>query len=66
MQDYIEAIRLNPDDADAYYNRALIYETEDNKAAAAADFQVYLELGGGERDGDQAEVEKRIRRLKKA
>ena len=52
------------DDADAYDNRAVARETADRNAAAA-DFQRYLDLGGGQRDGDQAQVKARIRRLKK-
>ena len=33
--------------------------------AAIAEFQDYLDLGGGVRDGDQEQVEERIRKLKK-
>jgi tetratricopeptide (TPR) repeat protein len=65
LQDFDEAIRLNPNEADVFYNRALIYQNKDNYEAAIADFQKYLDLGGGMRDGDQAEVEQKIRGLRK-
>jgi tetratricopeptide (TPR) repeat protein len=64
MADYGEAIRLKPDYANAYYNRALLKKNDSEHRAAIADFQKYLDLGGGERDGDQAEVEEFIRDLK--
>ena len=67
LKDYAEAIRLKPDDATAYYNRGLTRRGEGNPAstkAAIADFQKYLDLGGGIRDGDQAKVEQFIRDLK--
>jgi tetratricopeptide (TPR) repeat protein len=66
LQDYNEAIRLKPDSANAYYNRALIFQNKANYRAAVADFQKYLEHGGGARDGDQQEVEEKIRDLKKS
>jgi len=65
LKDYGEAIRLKPDDADAYYNRAVIFEDRSEFKAAAADFQRYLDCGGGLRDGDQSAVEDRIRDLRK-
>ena len=37
---------------------------KNNPAAAIADFQKYLDLGGGERDGDTEEVEQMIRELR--
>jgi tetratricopeptide (TPR) repeat protein len=65
LQDCNEAIRLKPDYANAFYNRALIQEGKANYKAAISDFQRYLDLGGGVRDGDQEEVEQKIRNLKK-
>jgi tetratricopeptide (TPR) repeat protein len=65
IKDYNEAIRLQPDHADAYYNRALVWEKKEDYRKAIADYQKYLELGGGSRDGDQKEVEGFIRALKK-
>ncbi len=50
--------------ADAYYNRALVWRNNLNPAAAIADFQKYLDLGGGERDGDTEQVRKMIADLK--
>jgi tetratricopeptide (TPR) repeat protein len=65
LKDYNEAIRLKPDFASPFYNRALIWKQKDRPAAAIADFQKYLDLGGGERDGDTEEVEGIIRELQK-
>jgi tetratricopeptide (TPR) repeat protein len=68
LVDYTEAIRLKPDYADAYYNRGLLHRQQSDLAstkAAIADFQKYLDLGGGIREGDQAKVEGFIRDLKK-
>jgi tetratricopeptide (TPR) repeat protein len=65
LQDYDEAIRLKPDFAPTYYNRALIFRNEANYGAAIGDFQKYLDLGGGARDGDQQAVEEMIRDLMK-
>jgi len=64
LQDYTEAIRLNPAHANAYYNRALLWQQKANHTAAIADYQKYLDLGGGQRNGDQAAVEESIRELK--
>jgi tetratricopeptide (TPR) repeat protein len=67
FKDYAEAIRLKPDFANAYYNRGLARRAKSDPAStkgAIADFQKYLDLGGGIRDGDQAEVEQFIRDLK--
>jgi tetratricopeptide (TPR) repeat protein len=69
LKDYTEAIRLKPDYAKAHYNRGVERERRakgDPASAkgAIADFQKYLNLGGGIRDGDQAEVEQFIRDLK--
>jgi tetratricopeptide (TPR) repeat protein len=65
LRDYNEAIRLRPNHASTFYNRALIFRERRNHEAAIADFQKYLSLGGGARDGDQAEVEQMIRDLRK-
>jgi tetratricopeptide (TPR) repeat protein len=63
LVDYAEALRLKPDYAEAYFNRGLIFRDMDQNAPAVADFQRYLALGGGERDGDTEEVEGLIREL---
>jgi tetratricopeptide (TPR) repeat protein len=64
IQDYNEAIRLKPDDAEAFYNRGLARERKNDEEGAIADYQRYLDLGGGERARDQSEVEQMIRDLK--
>jgi tetratricopeptide (TPR) repeat protein len=66
LRDYDEAIRLKPDFAEVYYNRALIREQQSARLAAVSDYRKYLELGGGVRDGDQAEVEEWIQWLRQA
>ena len=66
LADYTEAIRLKPNDPDAYYNRAVLWQRKQGDRAAIADFEKYLQLGGGQRDGDQAEVEGKIRDLKRS
>jgi hypothetical protein len=56
---------LKPDYADAFYNRAQIWEEIDKPADAVAAYQKYLDLGGGVRNGDSEEVERIIGKLKK-
>ena len=63
LVDYNQAIRLNSQYAKAYYNRGLAHKNSGNTRGAIADCQKYLELGGGQQFGDQAEVEKLIREL---
>jgi tetratricopeptide (TPR) repeat protein len=65
LLDFNEAIRLKPDYALAFYNRASVWQKKDQHAAAISDLQKYLDLGGGQQNGDTKEVEKRIRNLKK-
>jgi tetratricopeptide (TPR) repeat protein len=64
LEDYKEAIRLKPDYPDTYYNRALVWKAKKRYSDAIADFKKYLALGGGIRDGDQAEVKRFIQELK--
>jgi tetratricopeptide (TPR) repeat protein len=67
LDDFDEAISLKPEYEYAYYNRAEALERKgDAKSLQGAinDFQRYLDLGGGQRDGDQADVEARIETLK--
>jgi Flp pilus assembly protein TadD len=45
ITDYTEAIRLNPEDPDAYYNRGVAHSQLGNKSQAAADHQKARELG---------------------
>ena len=61
--DFSAALRLDPELPEAHYLRALAEESQGNYAAAMDDYQKYLDLGGGIRHGDQAEVEGKIRDL---
>jgi tetratricopeptide (TPR) repeat protein len=70
IRDYGEAIRLKPDYYRAFVNRAIarqiIASNSEEKSMykdAIADYQAYLDLGGGFRNGDQSEIEKIIRGL---
>ena len=67
LRDYAEAIRLKPDYANAYCNHGAARAYKGNSAstkAAIADYQKYLDLGGGIRNGNQAEVKQFICELK--
>ena len=67
LRDYAEAIRLKPDYANAYCNHGAARAYKGNSAstkAAIADYQKYLDLGGGIRNGNQAEVKQFICKLK--
>jgi tetratricopeptide (TPR) repeat protein len=64
LKGYSEAIRLNPEYAMAFYNRGETWKEMANYGAAIVDYQKYLDLGGGKRDGDQSEVEQIIRELR--
>ncbi|GAB4573120.1 MAG: hypothetical protein Kow0077_14530 [Anaerolineae bacterium] len=63
IADYTEAIRCRPDYIDAFYNRGLSRRKKGDYRDAIDDYQRYLDLGGGIRDGDQAQVEQTIREL---
>jgi tetratricopeptide (TPR) repeat protein len=60
---YEKSVTFNPDNADAHYNLALLYETvQTDPEKAVAHYQRYLELEPDTLDRD--EVEGRINRLK--
>ncbi len=65
LADYTEAIRLKPFCAEFYANRALIRKRQSDLKAAIADYQMYLDEGGGVRNDNQADVEDKIRQLRK-
>ena len=44
MEDFNEAIRLEPGYEDAYYNRGLAYKEQGKKADAIADFEKFITL----------------------
>ncbi len=64
LRDYSDAIRLKPDYANAFYNRANVFEKKHMYREAVADFQEYLQLGGGQRYGHEAAVVSRMRDLR--
>ena len=66
LLDYNEAIRLKPDNANTFYDRADLWRKKNQFTAAISDFQKYLDLGGGQRNGDTDEVEQTIRNLSKS
>jgi hypothetical protein len=47
-----------------YKARAYIWSDKANYRAAIADFRKYLNMGGGVRHGDQAEIERTVRDLR--
>jgi tetratricopeptide (TPR) repeat protein len=61
---YTEAIRLNPQDANAYYNRGRARQEQGDLAGAIADYEQYLVLASGRQRGDQEDVEQCIRTLR--
>ena len=63
LRDYNEAIRLKPDFVDALYYRAGLLEQKSLHRHAIADYQKYLDLGGGELNGNHGRVERIIRDL---
>ncbi len=64
LSDYEEAIRLKPDFAHAYFNRALFWEMNKKFSSAVADYEKYVELGGGKQDDSQKAVKEKIKKLK--
>jgi tetratricopeptide (TPR) repeat protein len=64
LRDYNEALRLKPEFIDALYSRGRVLQRKSLFRAAIADFQKYLDLRGGELNGNHAKVEKIIRDLR--
>ncbi len=60
---YTEAIRYQPDNAGFFYSRAFVLAGKGLFGSAAADFQKYLDLGGGAREGNTENVKEMIRDL---
>ena len=65
LTDYDEAIRLDPDSIDAYHNRGIAHMNQGAYEAAMADFQKYLDLGGGKKHNNQAMIARVIQELQK-
>ena len=57
LSDYDEAIRLQPNLAEAYYSRAAFLGEHAEYGAVIGDYRKYLDLGGGLCNGDHARVE---------
>lgn len=64
ISDYSELIRITPDHVNAHCYRASILELKEDFSSAIADYEKYLELGGGGQNGDQIEIEAKIKKLK--
>jgi len=62
INDFNEAIKLNPSFAAAYYDRGLTYKKLGKKQEAADDFNNYLRIAGND-SGDAEEVRQMIREL---
>jgi tetratricopeptide (TPR) repeat protein len=65
LDDYNKAIELSPQQASTYKSRGLARQETNDLSGAIADFELYLALGGGQQYGDQTQVERMIRALKK-
>ena len=50
IADYTQAIRLNPNDADAYYNRGNVYVKKGDFVKARADFEAALRIDPNDAD----------------
>jgi tetratricopeptide (TPR) repeat protein len=64
IRDFDKGIQLEPKDAGSYYDRGFTFEKTRKYAKAVEDYQRYLELGGGAQEGNQTEVEEKIKKLK--
>jgi tetratricopeptide (TPR) repeat protein len=51
IADYNQAIRLDPKDTKAYYNRSMAWEKKRSLQAALADFEMHLQLAPSDPDG---------------
>jgi tetratricopeptide (TPR) repeat protein len=65
LSDYNQSILLNPSFSINYFNRGLVLEIKKEYLLAIADFQKYLELGGGTENKNQEETKEKIRDLKR-
>jgi lipoprotein NlpI len=64
LYDYNTAIGVNAQFPLPYRNRGILYNQMGNAAWAVNDYQTYLNLGGGQQNGDQMLVEQWIRSLR--
>ena len=54
IEDYNQAIRLNPNYAIAFYNRGVSWERKNDLQRALADFKKFSELSPSDPDGPKA------------
>ncbi len=54
IDDYNEAIRLNPDRVEAYYNRGLAYVDKGDHNSAITDFNIAIELDPNNTEAEEA------------
>ena len=64
IRDFDQAIQVKTDYAKAFYNRGNAFNQKGDLAPAIADLQRYLDLGGGELNGNTAMVQQRIAELR--
>ncbi|MTB49847.1 tetratricopeptide repeat protein [Lewinella sp. W8] len=62
--DYTEAIKRRKNYTLAYKNRGTARKNTGDILGALTDYQKYLDLGGGQKNGDQVKIEKTIQDLK--
>jgi tetratricopeptide (TPR) repeat protein len=62
IEDYDQAIRLDPKYAYAYYNRGNAYKKIGQHANVADDYNKYLQIHGN-KDGDADKIRRMIREL---
>ena len=52
---FLEVLKLNPEDADAHYNLAVLYDEDlNNKAAAEKHYKIFLKIAPDDTDAKQA------------
>jgi regulator of sirC expression with transglutaminase-like and TPR domain len=64
IDDFTQAIHLSPEFVAAYRERAEAYMACKDLQRAIEDYQRYLDLGGGQQNPDQTQVEKAITELR--
>ena len=60
IKDFVQAFRLDPKDAQAYYDRGMAWEKKRSLREALADFKMHSQLAPSDPDGLEA-----VRRISK-